>query len=199
MKNTAALLLSVLFILTACSSTNQGSTTHLPATSSPQPTATGVKPLPTSASPGDSITWDELQVTMDRLDVTQDYMTDYGSTRVPPAGQKFLWVHVQLTNTGQAEMDVPLSEHYSVLYAGAELKPGYGHRQGYSEYTALGTVIFPDQNLDGWLRFDIPAAAELKELRFVFLPESSQVGSSYSSPNYPYADDKPTFVWNCEP
>jgi hypothetical protein len=136
---------------------------------------------------------------MDQLEVTQDYMTDYGSTRIPPAGQKFLWVHVRLQNTGRVEMDVPLSEHYSVLYAGAELKPSYGHRQGYLDYTTLGVLIFPDQNLEGWLRFDIPATAELKELRFVFLPESSQVGSSYSSPNYPYADDKPTYVWNCEP
>jgi hypothetical protein len=136
---------------------------------------------------------------MDQLEITQDYMTDYGSTRIPPAGQKFLWVHVRLKNTGQVEMDVPLSEHFSVLYAGAELKPSYGHRQGYTDYTILGAVIFPDQTLEGWLRFDIPAAAQLKELRFVFLPESSQVGSSYSSPNYPYSDDKPTYVWNCEP
>jgi hypothetical protein len=199
MKNTAAILLSALFILTACASANQTSTTKLPTTAPPQPTATEIKPLPTPASPGDPITWDELQVTMDQLEVTQDYMTDYGSTRIPPAGQKFMWVHVLLKNTGQVEMDVPLSEHFSLLYAGAELKPSYGHRQGYLEYTTLGTVIFPDQSLEGWLRFDIPATAELKELRFVFLPESSQVGSSYSSPNYPYADDKPTYVWNCEP
>jgi hypothetical protein len=199
MRNTAAILLSGLFILTACSSSNQTSTTLLPATFSPQPTAAQIKPLPTPASPGDTITWDKLQVSMDQLEVTQDYMTDYGSTRIPPAGQKFLWVHVRLQNTGRVEMDVPLSEHYSVLYAGAELKPSYGHRQGYLDYTTLGVLIFPDQNLEGWLRFDIPATAELKELRFVFLPESSQVGSSYSSPNYPYADDKPTYVWNCEP
>jgi hypothetical protein len=36
-------------------------------------------------------------------------------------------------------------------------------------------------------------------LRFVFLPESAQVGASYGSPNYPYADDKPTYVWNGAP
>jgi len=199
MKNTAAILLSGLLILTACASANRTSTTDFPATPSPQPTATQIKLLPTPSSPGDSITWDELQVTMDRLEVTQDYMTDYGATRVPPAGKKFLWVHIRLKNTGQVERDVPLSEHFSMLYAGAELKPSYGHRQGYPEYTILGTIIFPDQNLEGWLRFDVPTTAELEELRFVFLPESSQVGTSYSSPNYPYADDKPTYVWNCEP
>jgi hypothetical protein len=63
----------------------------------------------------------------------------------------------------------------------------------------LGPVIFPEQELDGWLRFDIPDTAELRDLRFVFLPESSQVGASFSSPNYPYADDKPTYVWKCKP
>lgn len=137
-------------------------------------------------------------MTMDQLEVTQEYLTDFGSTRIPPAGNKFLWVHLRLKNTGQIEMDVPLPEHFSILYAAIELKPTYGHRLEYMDYTELGPVIFPDQELDGWLRFDIPSMAELGDLRFVFLPESAQVGASYSSPNYPYADDKPTYVWNLE-
>ena len=95
-------------------------------------------------------------------------------------------------------MNVPASEHFSILYAGTELKPTYGHRAQYIDYTTLGLAIFPDQELDVWLRFDIPTAAELRDLRFVFLPESSQVGASYGSPSYPYADDKPTYVWNCD-
>ena len=136
---------------------------------------------------------------MDQLEVTQEYATDYGSTRIPPEGDNFLWVHIRLKNTGQVGIDVPLPEHFSVLYAAAELKPSYGHRQGYAEYTTLGPTIFPNEDLDGWIRFDIPITAELKDLRFVFLPESSQVGASFSSPNYPYADDKPTYVWNCAP
>jgi hypothetical protein len=136
---------------------------------------------------------------MYRLEITEEYLTDYGSTRIPPAGQKILWVHVRLKNTGPIEMDVPVVEHFSILYAAVEIKPVYGHRQGYAEYAELGPVIFPDQELDGWLRFDIPAAAELSEMRFVFIPESAQVGVSFSSPNYPYAANKPTYVWNCEP
>jgi len=199
MKKLSSIFAIGLMILAACSSASQTSTVPLPATSSPQPPATEVKVLPTPSSPNDSITWDDLQVTMDQLEVTQNYVTDYGSTRIPPAGQKFLWVHIRLKNTGQIEMDVPLSEHYSVLYAGAELKPSYGHRQGYAEYTAFGPLIFPNQALDGWIRFDIPNTAELKDLRFVFLPESSEVGTSFSSPNYPYTDDKPTYVWKCAP
>ena len=138
-------------------------------------------------------------MTMDQLEVTQDYITDYGSSRIPTEGNKFLWVHIRLKNTGQIEMDVPLPEHFSILYAAVELKPTYGHRAEYVDYTTLGPKVFPNQELDGWLRFDIPAAAELKDLRFVFLPESSQVGTSFSSPNYPYAEDKPTYVWKCAP
>jgi len=134
---------------------------------------------------------------MDQLEITDEYLTDFGSTRTPPDGKKFLWVHVQLRNTGQVEMDVPVFEHYSILYAAIEIKPVYGHRNGYVDYTTLDATIFPGQELDGWLRFDIPSTAELKDMRFVFLPESAQVGTSYSSPSYPYADDKPTYVWNC--
>ena len=136
---------------------------------------------------------------MDQLEITEAYFTDFGSQRIPPAGQKILWVHIRLKNMGQVEMDVPIAEHFSILYAAVELKPVYGYRQGYAEYTALGPVIFPDQELAGWLRFDIPVAAELSEMRFVFIPESAQVGVSYSSPNYPYAANKPTYVWNCAP
>ena len=192
MKNICTVLVMVSIILTACSPAGQTAT---PPT--PQPAPTQIKILPTPASIQDPITWNELQVILDELEVTEDYITDYGSSRVPTEGNKFLWVHIRLKNTGQIQMDVPGSEHYSILYAAAELKPGYGHRQGYREYTALGPLIFPDQELDGWLRFDIPTTAELKDLRFVFLPESAQVGASYGSPNYPYADDKPTYVWNC--
>lgn len=199
MKKISSILAMGLIVLTACSSAGQTSTTPLPATSSPQPAGTEIKVLPTPSSLRDSIIWDDLQVTMDRLEITEDYITDYGSSRVPTEGNKFLWVHIRLKNTGQIEMDVPLSEHFSILYAATELKPSYGHRQGYAEYTTLGPLIFPNQDLDGWLRFDIPTTAELRDLRFVFLPESAQVGASYSSPNYPYADDKPTYVWNCEP
>jgi hypothetical protein len=126
-------------------------------------------------------------------------VTDFGSSRVPPSGQKFLWVQVQLKNTGQVEVDIPLAEHFSILYAAVELKPTYGHRQNYKDYTAIGSALFPAQELDGWLRFDIPAAAQLSDLHFVFIPESSQIGTSYNSPNYPYSEDKPTFVWNYTP
>jgi hypothetical protein len=199
MKKLSSIFAIGLIILTACSSASQTSATPLAATPFPQPTATGIKVFPTPSSLSDSIIWDDLQVTMDQLEITQDYMTDYGSSRIPPAGQKFLWVNIRLENMGQSELDVPLSEHFSVLYAGTELKPSYGHRQGYADYTALGSVIFPNQELDSWLRFDIPTAAELKDMRFVFLPESSQVGASFSSPNYPYSEDKPTYVWKCGP
>jgi len=199
MKSIACILVTGLIVLTACSSADQDSATAVPATLSPQPTATVVKVLPTSSSPSDSITWDDLRVTMDQLEVTQEYVTDFGPSRVPPDRNKFLWVHIRLKNTGQTEMDVPLSEHFSILYAAIELKPTYGHRANFVDYTTLGPVIFPNQELDGWLRFDIPITAELSDLRFVFLPESAQVGTSYNSPKYPYADDKPTYVWNCVP
>ena len=200
LKKLSSTLLIGLVILTACTASNESSNVPATATATQtlRPTPTATRVLPTPSSPSDSVLWDDLQVTMDQLEITNDYLTDFGSTRTPPEGKKFLWVHIRLKNTSKVEMDMPVLEHYSILYAAIEIKPIYGHRNGYAEYSALGSTIFPDQELDGWLRFDIPSTAELREMRFVFIPESAQVGTSFSSPNYPYADDKPTYVWNCE-
>ena len=187
-----------LLILTACSSTGE-SVTPVTITPPPQPTATEVKILPTPASSGDSITWRDLQVTLDQIETTEEFITEFGSTRKPSPGMKFMWVHIQLKNVGQIEIDIPDLEHFSVLYAATELKPTYGHRQGYTEYSTLGPILFPNQEADGWIRFDIPAAAELQDLLCVFIPESAQIGTSFSSPNYPYSEDKPTYVWKCTP
>lgn len=194
MKKRSGLIAMGFLLLVACSTAGQA-----PVSPSPQPTATPIIVMPTPSSPGNSVTWDNLQVSMDQPEFTNVYETDYGSTRYPPGGGKFLWVHIGIKNTGQVETGLPLAENFSVLYASTELKPTYGHRDGHKDYTELAPVIFPDQSLDGWLRFDVPATAEFKDMLFVFLPESSQVGSSYSSPTYPYADDKPTFVWDFMP
>ena len=183
-----------LLILTACVSTPPTI-----ATPYPQPTATAIKVLPTPSIPGGSIQWRDLQATMVRAEITEDFVTEYGSTRIPTSGMKFMWVHVQLKNAGQNQIEMPLPENFSVLYVATELKPTYGHRKEYADYTALNPVLFPNQEVDAWLRFDIPVNAELKDLRFVFLPESLGVGTSFSSPIYPYAEDHPAFVWKCVP
>ncbi len=198
-KTVSRSLLVGLFFLTACAANSESPTIPATVTATQPPPPTATKVFPTPSSPSDSILWDNLQVTMSQLEITDEYVTDFGSTRIPSAGTKFLWVHVRLKNTGQIEMNVPVFEHYSILYAATEIKPIYGHRQGHADYTSLEAVIFPNQELDGWLRFDIPDTAELKDMRFAFLPESAHVGVSYSSPNYPYADNKPIYVWNCEP
>ena len=201
MKNPPGILfnnLIGLLILAACSSTGE-SVTPVTITVPPQPTATQVKVLPTPSSPGDSILWRDLQVTMDQLEITDDFITEFGSTRIPSPGMKFMWAHIQLKNVGQIEIEIPQIEHFSVLYAARELKPTYGHRQGYIDYSTLGPILFPTQEADGWIRFDIPTTAELKDMLCVFIPESAQIGTSFSSPNYPYSEDKPTYVWKCAP
>ena len=197
MKNTPNILLSSLFgllLLTSC-------TTATPVAITPtlQPTPTEMKVLPTPSSPGNSILSKGLHVTMTQAEINDSFVAEFGSQRVPSPGLQFLWVHVQLKNTGEKDIDLPVPEHFSALYAATELKPTYGHRKDYTDYTALGPVIFPNQEVNAWLRFDIPVNAELKDLRFVFLPESSGVGTSFSSPIYPYSQDHPTYVWNCAP
>lgn len=192
-------LLSVTLLLVAACST-QPETATVTTTQTPRPiaTSTAIRIQPTPFSTGDSILWREVSFSMDGVEITNEFTTDFGSTRLPSLGNKFLWVHVRLKNIAAVEVNLPALEHYSILYAATEFKPSYGHRNGYMDYTSLDITLFPDQELDGWLRFDIPAAAELKDMRFVFIPESAQVGVSFDSPNYPFSDDKPTYVWNLE-
>lgn len=199
MNKTQNILLTALFMAISACTTGGQPAAPMATTTSPQPTATEITTLPTPASPGDSITWRTLQVTMDQIEITDEFITEFGTSRVPSNERKFLWVHVQLKNVGQIEINTPLLENFSVLYAATELKPSYGHRRDYREYSTLQPVLFPNDSVDGWIRFDIPAAAELNDLRFVYLPISAQVGASFSSPNYPYSKDKPTYVWECSP
>ena len=188
----AATLSIVLLVLTACSTIPTGTIVF------PSPTTTTTRVLPTPSSRGDSVTWRDLQVSMDQAEITDRFINEFGSQRIPSPGEKFLWIHVALENVGTDEVTLPESENFSALYAESEFKPIYGHRLGYADYTSLGSPLFPNQKLDAWLRFDIPDTAALKDLWFVFLPTSAQVGVSPSSPNYPYAENKPTYVWKCE-
>jgi len=181
-----------LIVLTACSS----KATSTPAF--PPPTTTLPTVLQTPSSPGDPVTWRNLQVSMDQPEITDSFLNEFGSQRIPSPGTQFLWIHLVLENVGKDEILLPELENFSALYAESEFKPIYGHRLGYTDYTASGSTLFPAQPLDAWLRFDIPDTAELKDLWFVFLPTSAQVGVSPSSPNYPYAENKPTYVWKCE-
>src|SRR5574341_976782 len=96
MKKLPVLLLTGLFILTACTREPETATTPVSAPPSPALTPTETKPQPPPSSPGDSIIWENLQVTLDQLEITEDYSTNYRSRRVPPAGKKFLWVHIRL-------------------------------------------------------------------------------------------------------
>ena len=197
-KKVSSILLIGLFLLGACAPTDELSPTPAIATVSSQPAPTKLKVLPTPSSAGDSVIWRDLQISMMQAEITDSFINEFGSQREPSAGEKFLWIHVALENIGNAEIPLPESENFSVLYAESEFKPIYGHRQGHADYTALDSTLFPKDKPDAWLRFDIPDTAALKDLWFVFLPGSAQVGVSPSSPNYPYPEDKPTYVWNCE-
>jgi hypothetical protein len=197
MKKIFAFVISSLFgalLFTGCYSSDQ------PVAPVPMPpTLTPVNVHSTPAAPGDSVTWRDLQMSMEKAEITDSFITEFGSQRGPSVGQKFLWVQVRLKNVGKIGINIPTPEHFSTLYAKAEFKPTYGHRQGYADYTTLDATLFPGQQMDAWLRFDIPIAADLKNLWFLFLPESAQVGVSPASPNYPWTNGHPTYAWVCVP
>lgn len=184
-----------LLICTACNSTS------VPVVPTPVPSATPpptveYKSLPTPVSSGQMVVYDDLQVTMSQAEVTTGYPTEYGSTREPPAGMKFLWIRVLLKNIGQQEQNLPAPEHFSVLNGETEYKPTYGHRKDHADYMALTTGMVQGQEVDAWLRFDIPAALELKDQWFAFMPESSQISVGFSPGDYSWGDH-PIYLWMC--
>ena len=196
MKKMPKILIVGLFILTACTSAGEASVTPVTVTAPPQPTATEVKILPTPMSPSQTVVYDDLQVVMSQAEITTGYLTEFGSTREPPADKKFLWIHIILKYIGQQQQDLPAPEHFSVLNGTAEYKSIYGHRKDHPDYMALTTGLVPGQEVDAWLRFDIPAALELKDLQFAFLPESSQISLAFSPSAYSWGDH-PIYLWAC--
>ena len=83
-----------------------------PASRSVVPIATpsmAAKSLPTPIFPGKMIIYNDLQVEISQAEITTSYLTEYGSGREPPAGQKFLWVHINLKNSVNTSRTCQLS------------------------------------------------------------------------------------------
>jgi hypothetical protein len=186
-----------LLIVSSCNSTS-APVVPLPIPSATSQVSVTEKTLPMPASIGQSILYDDLQVMMMQAEITTGYVTEYGSTREPSSGGKFLWVHIQLKNIGQGEINLPASEHFSALNGTSEFKSTYGHRKDYTDYTALNPILYQGEQVDAWLRFDIPTDTELQDLRFAFLPESTQVSFGFSSSDYSWANH-PIYLWMCAP
>lgn len=192
-------LLSCLFgllILTSCNSSGRAVVPTPTPSSTPQAAGDYIVPIP--ISPGQMIVHDELQVVMEEAEITPVYITEYGTTREPPPGKNFIWIHVLLKNIGQREKALPVSEHFSVLNTSTEFKPTYGHRKDHMDYMILTPILAQGQEVDAWLRFDIPAAMDLKQFLFAFLPDSSQVSIIVPSSGSSWADH-PTYLWTCLP
>jgi len=186
-----------LLIITACNSAS-GPVIPTPAPSSTPLAAAENKSLPTPMSPGQMAVYDDLQVVMSEAEITTSYLSEYGSNREPPAGKKIIWIHFLLRNIGQNLLNLPEPEHFSVLNGATEFKSTYGHRKDYVDYMALTPTLVQGQDVNAWLRFDIPAALELDDLIFAFLPESSQISVDFSSSDYPWGDH-PIYLWTCAP
>ncbi len=186
-----------LLLVTACASTG-GPVVPTPAPSSTPQVVVENKSLPTPMTRSQMAVYDDLQVEMRESEITTSYLTEYGTSREPPTGKKIIWVRILLKNIGTGERSLPEPEHFSVLDDADEFKATYGHRQDHVDYMALTNVLAPAQEVDAWLRFDIPSDAELKDLLFAFLPESTQISLGFSSSEYSWADH-PIYLWNCAP
>lgn len=179
MKNVTFVLIGLFAILTlaACTSAS-GSLTRTDSFNNPAGNCRN-NSLPTPAPGGETITYEDLQVTMDQTEITESYETEFGSSREPTVGIKFLWIHIVLKNIGQQEQNLPAEENFSALLGTTEFKPTYGYRKDHTDYITLNTVIDAGEEVNAWLRFDVPVEAELKDLTFVFLPESTQISFGF--------------------
>ncbi|MHC1781965.1 MAG: hypothetical protein AB9891_04220 [Anaerolineaceae bacterium] len=138
--------------------------------------------------------FEDLSIKIEGAEIVDQYKTEYGPSREAPAGMKFLWVQLFLENSGVENIDLPEEDHFSALYGTEEYKPTYGHRDGYKDYISLGDTLFPRDPQHAWLRFDIPAQAELKDIQFAFLPDSTRVSFSRTQSGSSYYDH-PVFIW----
>ena len=183
-----------LLTLTACSSASESVVSAPVLSETPQ--AVVKKDLPTPASTGQMIVYNDLQVMMQEAEITTSYLTEYDSNREPPAGKEIIWIHILLKNIGQNQRNLPAPEHFSVLNGTTEFKAIYGHRKDHVDYLSLTPILVEGQEADAWLRFDIPSSLELRDLIFAFLPESSQISVDFSPSDYPWGDH-PIYLWTC--
>jgi len=197
MKSLTGFLL--LFLLAACS---PGAAAPPPTdTLTPAPGAVALlatpKPLPTPASMDTAANFEDLTVQIGGVEINDRYKTSFGPVRDSTPGLEFLWVQVLLENNGQAAIDLPGEDHFSVLHGGREYKPTYGHRDGYPDYTSLGGTVYPGSPLEGWLRFDIPEEAALDDIQFAFLPESTRITFTRTQSGGSYYNH-PVYLWRLE-
>ncbi len=200
MKKSLMFVLSILMgmsMVTACNSAN-GTAAPTPVPSSTPLAAAEKNLFPTPISTGKMIVHDNLQVEMKEAEITSTFITEYGSTREPPPGKNIIWIHILLKNIGEHEQTLPEPEHFSVLNSSTEFKPVYGHRKDHTDYMTLTPILAQGQEVDAWLRFDIPVAMDLKEFMFAFLPDSSQISIDLPASDYLWADH-PTYLWTCAP
>jgi hypothetical protein len=165
------------------------------ATSTPIPTQ--IMPSPTSIPSGQAVTYHNLRLTMNQAEITSDYETEYGTRREPTQGGKFLWVEIQLENISTSAQNLPDVDHFSAVFGTSEFKPAYGHRKDHADYVALDPVLYQGRKVQAWFRFDIPSEPTLKDLQFVYLPDSLQVTFSDPQDGLDWANH-PQFFWRCE-
>lgn len=131
---------------------------------------------PTYSVLGESITFDDFVITVDIFEFSDSYETYYQTTRNPPEGGKFAWVHIKVQNLGQTAEYAPSTTDFKLIYFDDEIYAEVGDRRDYPDYTGgvlIGDKIFPEVVNEGWLRFTVPLAAETTDLKIFFNPWGS--------------------------
>lgn len=130
--------------------------------------------LQTVSPIGEIASFDEFEVVVDGYEFSGEYETEFTSNIEPPEGAKFVWIHIRVRNLGEtAEYSLSQITDLKLAYLDEELTSKRGNREGYPDYAGgifTGEKLYPGVELDGWLRFTVPVAAQEEDLEFVLKP-----------------------------
>jgi hypothetical protein len=120
---------------------------------------------------GQSASIDSLQVTPVQYEITNEYTSQGGEVITPSSGATFLWVLVTVENTGDNAADP--SFIFELYYRGEKTDDKtFGHVDNdpinYPSFRS--EKLFPNQQIEGWIMFEVPEAINLPNAYFLVRP-----------------------------
>ena len=125
---------------------------------------------------GESTRFSNFEVTVVAFEFSDSYITKYQSTKYPPIGAKFAWIHIKVQNLGNTAERAPKPFEFKLIYQDDKIHGEGGSREGHPDYTSeflTGEEVYPGIVHEGWLRFTVPSAAKRIDVEVLFEPRGS--------------------------
>ena len=156
---------TMLFLLAGCG----GSPIPAPRpTPSPNRTPAGTA-AQTPSGLGQSVVYQNVEITVIAYEFSDAYIPRVrpDQTVPPPAGAKFLWLHMMAVNAGQERLALPGPDSFEILYRGTASRSitmnySFATRSGYRDYA--GGIVSPAISDEGWVAFVAPSGASASDV-----------------------------------